>query len=294
MDQLKKTITEIICIIPRLITSKINELLPKLSQLIGDINLNDTQIEQKITLLLLHFTTDFGRDIGKFIRSLLNDFPPFDIILNIQKLMKIILTLNKYNELFKNINDENFMDKLNNVNMVEPQQTKEGMVNNIVEILKTNVLEFSELIINTFIQKLLNTIGKIPKPEIHEEGIFSKILICKDLYTSVETQNTINSLNNIGQDKIELIKTIINNSLTTMINEFATSFYNAIVDNDNIKKQKGGYGYILKKLKKTKTEILTRINNDLRDFKNTNKLRNYTKSRKHNIGRRSRHNKIKL
>ena len=79
-----------------------------------------------------------------------------------------------------------------------------------------------------------------------------------------------------------------------MINEFATSFYNAIVDNDNIKKQKGGYGYILKKLKKTKTEILTRINNDLRDFKNTNKQRNYTKSRKHNIGRRSRHNKIKL
>ena len=294
MDQLKKTITEIICIIPRLITSKINELLPKLSQLIGDINLNDTQIEQKITLLLLHFTTDFGRDIGKFIRSLLNDFPPFDIILNIQKLMKIILTLNKYNELFKNINDENFMDKLNNVNMVEPQQTKEGIVNNIVELLKTNVLEFSELIINTFIQKLLNTIGNIPKPEIHEEGIFSKILICKDLYTSVETQNTINSLNNIGQDKIELIKTIINNSLSTMINEFATSFYNAIVDNDNIKKQKGGYGYILKKLKKTKTEILTRINNDLRDFKNTNKQRNYTKSRKHNIGRRSRHNKIKL
>lgn len=290
MEQLKNIIIEIICIIPRLITNKINELLIEFVHKIGDIDLNDTQIEQKLTLLLIKFTRDFGRDIGKFIRSLLNDFPPFDIVLNIQKLIKIMLTLNKYNELFKNINDENFMDKLNNVNLVEPQPTKEGVVHNITELLKSNVIEFSELIMNAFIQKLLNTIGKIPKPEIKEEGFFSKMLICKEIYTSVETENTINVINNIGQDKIELIKTIINKSLSTIMSEFANSFYNAIVDTDKI--QKGGY--ILKKLKKSKNEILTRINKDLNDFKNTNKQRKYTKSRKHNIGKRSRRNKLKL
>jgi hypothetical protein len=290
MEQFKNIIIEIICIIPRLITNRINELLVEFVHKIGDIDLNDSQIEQKITLLLIKFTRDFGRDIGKFIRSVLNDFPPFDIVLNIQKLIKIMLTLNKYNELFKNINDENFMDKLNNVNLDEPQPTKEGIVNNITELLKSNVMEFSELIMNTFIQKLLNTIGKIPKPEIQEEGFFSKMLICKEIYTSVETENTINVINNIGQDKIELLKTIINKSLSTIMSEFANSFYNAIIDTDKI--QKGGY--LLKKLKKSKNEILTRINKDLNDFKNTNKQRKYTKSRKHNIGKRSRRNKLKL
>lgn len=290
MEQFKNIIIELICIIPRLITNKINELLIEFVHKIGDVDLNDSQIEQKITLLLIKFTRDFARDIGKFIRSVLNDFPPFDIVLNIQKLIKIMLTLNKYNELFKNINDENFMDKLNNVNLDEPQPTKEGIVNNITELLKSNVMEFSELIMNTFIQKLLNTIGKIPKPEIQEEGFFSKMLICKEIYTSVETENTINVINNIGQDKIELLKTIINKSLSTIMTEFANSFYNAIIDTDKI--QKGGY--LLKKLKKSKNEILTRINKDLNDFKNTNKQRKYTKSRKHNIGKRSRRNKLKL
>jgi len=290
MEQFKNIIIEIICIIPRLITNKINELLNEIVDKIENINLNDTQIEQKITLLLVKFTIDFGRDIGKFIRTLLNDFPPFNLVLNIQKLIKIMLTLNKYNHLFKNINDENFMDKLNNVNLVESQQTKEGVVHNMTELLKSNVMEFSELIMNTFIQKLLNTIGKIPKPEIQEKGFFSKMLICKEIYTSVETENTINVINNIGKDKIELLKTIINKSLSTIISEFANSFYNGIVDTDKI--QKGGY--ILKKLKKSKNEILTRINNDLNDFKNTNKQRKYTKSRKHNIGKRSRCNKHKL
>ena len=290
MEQLKNIIIEIICIIPRLITNKINELLNEIVDKIGNIDLNDTQIEQKITLLLVKFTIDFGRDIGKFIRTLLNDFPPFNLVLNIQKLIKIMLTLNKYNELFKNINDENFMDKLNNVNLVESQQTKEGVVHNITELLKSNVMEFSELIMNTFIQKLLNTIGKIPKPEIKEEGFFSKMLICKEIFTSVETENTINVINNIGRDKIELLKTIINKSLSKVISEFANSFYNGIVDTDKI--QKGGY--ILKKLKKSKNEILTRINKDLNNFKNTNKPRKYTKSRKRDIGKRSRCNKHKL
>jgi len=209
MDQSR--ITSIVCYIPRLITSKINELLPQLTNIIGNIDLNDTQIESKITQLLVKFASDFGRDIGKLIRSILNDFPPFDIVLNIQKLTKIMITLNNYKELFKNLNDPQFITKLNNVNTVENPQTPQnpGIIKNVTDVLKTNTFAFSHLIMNSFIQALLNTIGNIKKPVFPEDSIFSKMLICKEVLTSAETENTINMINNIGQDKVELIKKII-------------------------------------------------------------------------------------
>jgi len=248
MDQ--SIITSIVCYIPRLITSKINELLPELTNIIGNIDLNDTQIESKITLLLVKFSNDFGRDIGKFIRSILNDFPPFDIVLNIQKLTKIMITLNNYKELFKNLNDPQFITKLNNLNTVEiPENTKNpGIIKNVTDVLKTNTFAFSHLIMNSFIQALLNTIGNIKKPVFPEDSAFSKMLICKDVLTSAETENTINMINNIGQDKVELIKIIIDKSLTTIMTDFSDALYNAIVDNDKIKKG----GSVLRKRKGNK------------------------------------------
>jgi len=248
MDQ--SIITSIVCYIPRLITSKINELLPELTNIIGNIDLNDTQIESKITLLLVKFSNDFGRDIGKFIRSILNDFPPFDIVLNIQKLTKIMITLNNYKELFKNLNDPQFITKLNNLNTVEiPENTKNpGIIKNVTDVLKTNTFAFSHVIMNSFIQALLNTIGNIKKPVFPEDSAFSKMLICKDVLTSAETENTINMINNIGQDKVELIKIIIDKSLTTIMTDFSDALYNAIVDNDKIKKG----GSVLRKRKGNK------------------------------------------
>ncbi len=248
MDQ--SIITSIVCYIPRLITSKINELLPELTNIIGNIDLNDTQIESKITLLLVKFSNDFGRDIGKFIRSILNDFPPFDIVLNIQKLTKIMITLNNYKELFKNLNDPQFINKLNNLNTVEtPENTKNpGIIKNVTDVLKTNTFAFAHLIMNSFIQALLNTIGNIKKPVFPEDSAFSKMLICKEVLTSAETENTINMINNIGQDKVELIKIIIDKSLTTIMTDFSDALYNAIVDNDKIKKG----GSVLRKRKGNK------------------------------------------
>ena len=251
MDQSR--ITSIVCYIPRLITSKINELLPELTNIIGNIDLNDTQIESKITLLLVKFSNDFGRDIGKFIRSILNDFPPFDIVLNIQKLTKIMITLNNYKELFKNLNDPQFINKLTNLNTVEtPQNTQNpqnpGIIKNVTDVLKTNTFAFAHLIMNSFIQALLNTIGNIKKPVFPEDSAFSNMLICKEVLTSAETENTINMINNIGQDKVELIKIIIDKSLTTIMTDFSDALYNAIVDNDKIKKG----GSILRKRKGNK------------------------------------------
>ncbi len=248
MDQ--SIITSIVCYIPRLITSKINELLPELTNIIGNIDLNDTQIESKITLLLVKFSNDFGRDIGKFIRSILNDFPPFDIVLNIQKLTKIMITLNNYKELFKNLNDPQFINKLNNLNTVEtPENTKNpGIIKNVTDVLKTNTFAFAHLIMNSFIQALLNTIGNIKKPVFPEDSAFSKMLICKEVLTSAETENTINMINNIGQDKVELIKIIIDKSLSTIMTDFSDALYNAIVDNDKIKKG----GSVLRKRKGNK------------------------------------------
>ncbi len=248
MDQ--SIITSIVCYIPRLITSKINELLPELTNIIGNIDLNDTQIESKITLLLVKFSNDFGRDIGKFIRSILNDFPPFDIVLNIQKLTKIMITLNNYKELFKNLNDPQFINKLNNLNTVETPQTPQnpGIIKNVTDVLKTNTFAFAHLIMNSFIQALLNTIGNIKKPVFPEDSAFSKMLICKEVLTSAETENTINMINNIGQDKVELIKIIIDKSLSTIMTDFSDALYNAIVDNDKIKKG----GSVLRKRKGNK------------------------------------------
>lgn len=273
-------ITSIVCYIPRLITSKINELLPQLTNIIGNIDLNDTQIESKITQLLVKFASDFGRDIGKLIRSILNDFPPFDIVLNIQKLTKIMITLNNYKELFKNLNDPQFITKLNNVNTVENPQTPQnpGIIKNVTDVLKTNTFAFSHLIMNSFIQALLNTIGNIKKPVFPEDSIFSKMLICKEVLTSAETENTINMINNIGQDKVELIKIIIDKSLSTIMTEFSDALYNAIVDNDKIKKG----GSVLRKRKgKPRTK----------QFKNkskSRKIKKRTKQRtaKHRTGRK--------
>lgn len=263
-------ITSIVCYIPRLITSKINDLLPELTNIIGDIDLNDTQIESKITQLLVKFSNDFGRDIGKFIRSILNDFPPFDIVLNIQKLTKIMITLNNYKELFKSLNDPQFITKLNNLNTVEtPENTKNpGIIKNVTEVLKTNTFAFSHLIMNSFIQALLNTIGKIKKPVFPEDSVFSKVLICKDVLTSAETENTINMINNIGQDKVELIKKIIDKSLTTIMTDFSNAFYNGIVDNDKIKKG----GFVLRKRKGNKART--------KQFKNKSKSRQIKKRAK--------------
>jgi len=268
MDQ--DIITSIVCYIPRLITSKINKLLPQLTNIIGNIDLNDTQIESKITQLLVKFASDFGRDIGKLIRSILNDFPPFDIVLNIQKLTKIMITLNNYKELFKNLNDPQFITKLNNVNTVENPQTPQnpGIIKNVTDVLKTNTFAFSHLIMNSFIQALLNTIGNIKKPVFPEDSIFSKMLICKEVLTSAETENTINMINNIGQDKVELIKKIIDKSLSTIMTEFSDALYNAIVDNDKIKKG----GSVLRKRKgKPRTK----------QFKNKSKSRKIKKRTKH-------------
>lgn len=262
-------ITSIVCYIPRLITSKINELLPQLTNIIGNIDLNDTQIEFKITQLLVKFASDFGRDIGKLIRSILNDFPPFDIVLNIQKLTKIMITLNNYKELFKNLNDPQFITKLNNVNTVENPQTPQnpGIIKNVTDVLKTNTFAFSHLIMNSFIQALLNTIGNIKKPVFPEDSIFSKMLICKEVLTSAETENTINMINNIGQDKVELIKIIIDKSLSTIMTEFSDALYNGIVDNDKIKKG----GSVLRKRKgKPRTK----------QFKNKSKSRKIKKRTK--------------
>jgi len=262
-------ITSIVCYIPRLITSKINELLPQLTNIIGNIDLNDTQIESKITQLLVKFASDFGRDIGKLIRSILNDFPPFDIVLNIQKLTKIMITLNNYKELFKNLNDPQFITKLNNVNTVENPQTPQnpGIIKNVTDVLKTNTFAFSHLIMNSFIQALLNTIGNIKKPVFPEDSIFSKMLICKEVLTSAETENTINMINNIGQDKVELIKIIIDKSLSTIMTEFSDALYNGIVDNDKIKKG----GSVLRKRKgKPRTK----------QFKNKSKSRKIKKRTK--------------
>jgi len=267
MDQ--DIITSIVCYIPRLITSKINKLLPQLTNIIGNIDLNDTQIESKITQLLVKFASDFGRDIGKLIRSILNDFPPFDIVLNIQKLTKIMITLNNYKELFKNLNDPQFITKLNNVNTVENPQTPQnpGIIKNVTDVLKTNTFAFSHLIMNSFIQALLNTIGNIKKPVFPEDSIFSKMLICKEVLTSAETENTINMINNIGQDKVELIKKIIDKSLSTIMTEFSDALYNAIVDNDKIKKG----GSVLRKRKgKPRTK----------QFKNKSKSRKIKKRTK--------------
>jgi len=267
MDQ--DIITSIVCYIPRLITSKINELLPQLTNIIGNIDLNDTQIESKITQLLVKFASDFGRDIGKLIRSILNDFPPFDIVLNIQKLTKIMITLNNYKELFKNLNDPQFITKLNNVNTVENPQTPQnpGIIKNVTDVLKTNTFAFSHLIMNSFIQALLNTIGNIKKPVFPEDSIFSKMLICKEVLTSAETENTINMINNIGQDKVELIKKIIDKSLSTIMTEFSDALYNAIVDNDKIKK---GGSVLRKKKGKPRTK----------QFKNKSKSRKIKKRTK--------------
>ena len=262
-------ITSIVCYIPRLITSKINELLPEVTNIIGDIDLNDTQIESKITQLLVKFANDFGRDIGKFIRSILNDFPPFDIVLNIQKLTKIMITLNNYKELFKNLNDPEFINKLNNLNTVETSENTKnpGIIKNVTEVLKANTFAFSHLIMNSFIQALLNTIGKIKKPVFPEDSVFSKMIICKDLLTSAETENTINMINNIGQDKVELIKIIIDKSLSTIMTEFSDALYNGIVDNDKIKKG----GSVLRKRKgKPRTK----------QFKNKSKSRKIKKRTK--------------
>jgi len=275
MDQ--SIITSIVCYIPRLITSKINELLPELTNIIGNIDLNDTQIESKITLLLVKFSNDFGRDIGKFIRSILNDFPPFDIVLNIQKLTKIMITLNNYKELFKNLNDPQFITKLNNLNTVEiPENTKNpGIIKNVTDVLKTNTFAFSHVIMNSFIQALLNTIGNIKKPVFPEDSAFSKMLICKDVLTSAETENTINMINNIGQDKVELIKIIIDKSLTTIMTDFSDALYNAIVDNDKIKKG----GSVLRKRKgnKPRTKQFKKKSKSRKIKKRTNKQRTANK-----------------
>ena len=270
-------ITSIVCYIPRLITSKINELLPQLTNIIGNIDLNDTQIEFKITQLFVKFASDFGRDIGKLIRSILNDFPPFDIVLNIQKLTKIMITLNNYKELFKNLNDPQFITKLNNVNTVETPQTPQnpGIIKNVTDVLKTNTFAFSHLIMNSFIQALLNTIGNIKKPVFPEDSIFSKMLICKEVLTSAETENTINMINNIGQDKVELIKIIIDKSLTTIMTDFSDALYNAIVDNDKIKKG----GSVLRKRKgnKPRTKQFKKKSKSRKIKKRTNKQRTANK-----------------
>jgi len=275
MDQ--SIITSIVCYIPRLITSKINELLPQLTNIIGNIDLNDTQIEFKITQLLVKFASDFGRDIGKLIRSILNDFPPFDIVLNIQKLTKIMITLNNYKELFKNLNDPQFITKLNNVNTVETPQTPQnpGIIKNVTDVLKTNTFAFSHLIMNSFIQALLNTIGNIKKPVFPEDSIFSKMLICKEVLTSAETENTINMINNIGQDKVELIKIIIDKSLSTIMTDFSDAFYNGIVDNDKIKKG----GSVLRKRKgnKPRTKQFKKKSKSRKIKKRTNKQRTANK-----------------
>jgi len=278
MEQIKNIISKIVCFIPQLITIKINESLTELTHIVGDIDLNDSQMKKKITSLLLKFASDLGSDIGKFIRSLLNDFPPFDIIFNVQKLTKIMITLNKYNEIFKNINDDDFMDKLNNLQYSEEKEKekeKENPAFSVLDSIKSNITDFAELIMDSFIQKLLNTIGKIKKPS--EGSIFSNILMCNDSSTNTETENTIDMVNSIGNDKIELIKRIITETLRTIMDNFSNSFYNAIVDNANIKPQQGGL--LLKKLQRSKNEILKRIKKDILNFKNTNKSRKYANSK---------------
>lgn len=119
-----------------------------------------------------------------------------------------MITLNNYKELFKNLNDPQFINKLTNLNTVETPQTPQnpGIIKNVTDVLKTNTFAFAHLIMNSFIQALLNTIGNIKKPVFPEDSIFSKMLICKEVLTSAETENTINMINNIGQDKVELIK----------------------------------------------------------------------------------------
>ena len=101
--------------------------------------------------------------------------------------------------------------------------------------------------------------------------------MCNDSSTNTETENTIDMINSIGNDKIELIKIIITETLRTIMDNFSNSFYNAIVDNVNIKPQQGGM--LLKKLQRSKNEILKRIKKDIFNFKNTNKSRKYANSK---------------
>jgi hypothetical protein len=258
MDQITPILKSVVCVIPKLIQNKTSNFLEQLTETINSVDIKKDK--EKISLLFVRFASDFGRDMGKVIRSLLSDFTPLAVIFTVQKLINLFSTINNYKDLIKRINEDNFMDILNGID--KKTNSKFGI---ILETFKSSVIVFAKLIMNYFVKSLFNVLDKTTTQQ-ESTNIFPGFF-CSEDKNEKDQINDKNMVKNIPNEIIITIKEIITNNLQVGLDNFANSFFNSVVDVNKEIRQNGGKE--LKNLQKIKNVILTRINKDINNLHNT-------------------------
>ena len=284
MDQITPILKSVVCIIPKFIKNKTSNFLEQLTETIRTVDIKKDK--EKISLLFVRFASDFGRDMGKVIRSLLSDFTPLAVIFTVQKLISLFSTINNYKDLIKRINEDNFMDILNGID--KKPNSKFGI---IMETFKSSVIVFAKLIMNYFVKSLFNVLDKTTNQQ-ESTNIFP-VFFCSEDKNEKDQINDKNMVKNIPNEIIITIKEIITKNLQVGLDNFANSFFNSVVDVNKEIRQNGGKE--LKNLQKMKNVILIRINKDInnlhntthnpikyiKSIKNNNKYNKYNKTSRH-------------
>jgi hypothetical protein len=284
MDQITPILKSVVCVIPKFIKNKTSNFLEQLTETIRTVDIKKDK--EKISLLFVRFASDFGRDMGKVIRSLLSDFTPLAVIFTVQKLISLFSTINNYKDLIKRINEDNFMDILNGID--KKTNSKFGI---ILETFKSSVIVFAKLIMNYFVKSLFNVLDKTTNQQ-ESTNIFP-VFFCNEDKNEKDQINDKNMVKNIPNEIIITIKEIITKNLQVGLDNFANSFFNSVVDVNKEIRQNGGKE--LKNLQKMKNVILTRINKDInnlhntthnpikyiKSIKNNNKYNKYNKTSRH-------------
>jgi len=284
MDQITPILKSVVCIIPKFIKNKTSNFLEQLTETIRTVDIKKDK--EKISLLFVRFASDFGRDMGKVIRSLLSDFTPLAVIFTVQKLISLFSTINNYKDLIKRINEDNFMDILNGID--KKPNSKFGI---IMETFKSSVIVFAKLIMNYFVKSLFNVLDKTTNQQ-ESTNIFP-VFFCNEDKNEKDQINDKNMVKNIPNEIIITIKEIITKNLQVGLDNFANSFFNSVVDVNKEIRQNGGKE--LKNLQKMKNVILIRINKDInnlhntthnpikyiKSIKNNNKYNKYNKTSRH-------------
>lgn len=284
MDQITPILKSVVCVIPKFIKNKTSNFLEQLTETIRTVDIKKDK--EKISLLFVRFASDFGRDMGKVIRSLLSDFTPLAVIFTVQKLINLFSTINNYKDLIKRINEDNFMDILNGID--KKTNSKFGI---IMETFKSSVIVFAKLIMNYFVKSLFNVLDKTTNQQ-ESTNIFP-VFFCNEDKNEKDQINDKNMVKNIPNEIIITIKEIITKNLQVGLDNFANSFFNSVVDVNKEIRQNGGKE--LKNLQKMKNVILTRINKDInnlhntthnpikyiKSIKNNNKYNKYNKTSRH-------------
>jgi len=284
MDQITPILKSVVCVIPKFIKNKTSNFLEQLTETIRTVDIKKDK--EKISLLFVRFASDFGRDMGKVIRSLLSDFTPLAVIFTVQKLISLFSTINNYKDLIKRINEDNFMDILNGID--KKPNSKFGI---IMETFKSSVIVFAKLIMNYFVKSLFNVLDKTTNQQ-ESTNIFP-VFFCNEDKNEKDQINDKNMVKNIPNEIIITIKEIITKNLQVGLDNFANSFFNSVVDVNKEIRQNGGKE--LKNLQKMKNVILIRINKDInnlhntthnpikyiKSIKNNNKYNKYNKTSRH-------------